>query len=84
VKKLAKSNTPVKTEESRIKNWWNNTRGYFSNVYSELKKVHWPGRRQLIAYTGVVLVTVVFMAFLLWLFDSGLSIVLDALFKAFA
>lgn len=84
MKKLAKSNTPVKTEESGLKNWWNNTRGYFSNVYSELKKVHWPGRKQLVAYTGVVLVTVALMALLLWLFDSGLSFLLDKLFKAFA
>lgn len=49
---------------------------YFRGVWSELKKVHWPGRKQLIAYTGVVFVSVAIISFLLWLVDSGLSWVL--------
>lgn len=80
---MAKTNTPA-TNETGIKTWWGNTKEYFSSVYSELKKVHWPTRRQTIGYTGVVLFTVALVALIIWLFDSGLSFVLEKLFKAFA
>ena len=84
VKILAKNNTPVKKEERGIKIWWNETREYFTNVYSEMKKVTWPGRAQLIGYTGVVLFAIALMALIIWVFDSGLSFALEKLFKAFA
>lgn len=80
---MAKNNTPAK-QESGIKIWWGDIREYFSGVYSELKKVYWPNRRQLIGYTGVVLVTVTIVALILWAFDSGLSFLLKAFIKAFA
>lgn len=63
---------------------WDTTKQYFVNSYKELKKVHWPNRQQLIAYTGVVLFSVVLMAGILWLFDTGLSFLLEKLFDAFA
>ena len=49
---------------------------YFKGVWSELKKVHWPDRKQLLTYTGVVFVAVAIVSVLLWIVDSGLSIVL--------
>ncbi len=69
---------------SNIKNWWNSGKQYFTGVYNELKKVHWPGRVQLIGYTGVVLLSVAIVALILWLFDSGLSFLLERLTKVFA
>ncbi len=59
--------------------WVNKVKQYFIGVYNELKKVHWPGRNQLIAYTGVVLITVAIVAVILWLFDWGLSFLLGRL-----
>lgn len=50
---------------------------YFRGVWSELKKVHWPNRQQLLTYTGVVLVSVAIVAFLIWIVDSGLSLALS-------
>ena len=47
---------------------------YFKGVWSELKKVHWPDRKQLLTYTGVVLVAVAIVAVMLWVVDSGFSI----------
>lgn len=70
--------------ESNLKLWWENGRQYISGVVSELKKVHWPGRTQLIGYTGVVLLSVAIMAVILWLFDTGLSFVLEKLMELFA
>ena len=37
---------------------------------NELKKVHWPTKKELITYTNVVLVTVVVVAALIWAVDS--------------
>lgn len=80
---MAKNNTPAK-QESGIQKWWGNIREYFTNVYSELKKVYWPNRRQLIGYTGVVLITVAIVALVLWGFDAGLSALLSLFVDAFA
>lgn len=46
---------------------------YFKSVYGELKKVHWPTRREVLIYTGVVLVSVVIIGIIIWIFDSLLS-----------
>jgi len=48
---------------------------YFRGVLSELKKVHWPSRRQLIAYTGVVFFAVAIVSIMMWIVDSGLAAV---------
>jgi preprotein translocase subunit SecE len=61
------TNTPGQKEK---------TSEYFRGVWSELKKVHWPDRKQLLTYTGVVFVAVAIVSVLLWIVDSGLSIVL--------
>lgn len=52
---------------------------YFRGVLSELKKVHWPSRRQLLTYTGVVFLAVTIVSVLMWFVDSGLSWVLTKL-----
>jgi len=79
---MAKSDVST-GNDSNIKNWWENSKQYVAATVNELKKVHWPGRTQLIAYTGVVLLSVAFIALLVWLFDSGLSWVLEKLMKVF-
>ena len=77
-------NIPAKKEADGLKLRWQNAKQYFISVYNELKKVHWPNRQQLVGYTGVVLVSVAFVALIIWLFDSGLSFLLQKLFQAFA
>jgi preprotein translocase subunit SecE len=37
----------------------------------ELKKVHWPSRRELLVYTGIVLVTVLVVSLFFWLMDTA-------------
>ena len=54
---------------------------FFNGTRSELRKVHWPGRQQVITYTAVVLVTVAFMSVLIWVADLGLSALLQILLK---
>lgn len=80
---MTKSKSPAKkqvTAKERI----DNIKEYFISVYNELKKVHWPDRRQMIAYTGVVLFAVTLVALIIWLFDKGLSFLLQMLVNAFA
>ncbi len=79
---MTKSNVST-GNDSNVKNWWENGRQYVVALINELKKVYWPGRTQLIAYTGIVLLSVAFIAMLVWLFDSGLSWVLERLMKVF-
>jgi preprotein translocase subunit SecE len=52
---------------------------HFREVWYELKKVHWPTRQQLLVYTGVVLVSVGIVALLIWIVDSSLTFVMNAL-----
>ena len=49
---------------------------FFKGSYSEFKKVHWPNRKQLYVYTGVVLVSVLLVSVLIWIVDSALSAIL--------
>jgi preprotein translocase subunit SecE len=80
---LAKGNIST-GKENTIKIWWENGKQYITGVMYELKKVYWPGRTQLIGYTGVVLFSVTLVALIIWLFDSGLSFLLERLMKVFA
>lgn len=46
---------------------------FFREVRVEMKKVTWPSRKETLASTSVVLVTVILMAFFLGIVDLGLS-----------
>ncbi|MFZ7104396.1 MAG: preprotein translocase subunit SecE [Peptococcaceae bacterium] len=52
---------------------------YVKGSWSELKKVHWPNRTELITYTSVVLIAVVIVSAMIWVVDSALSFVLELL-----
>jgi preprotein translocase subunit SecE len=55
-----------------------NTFSFFSDSWSELKKVKWPSRKELISYTLVVLFTVVFVTIYFYPVPAGIKIVNDA------
>ena len=61
--------------EAEKKKISNRLKAFFRGVLNELKKVHWPDRKQLITYTGVVVVFVLIVSLAIsaldWLF-SGL------------
>lgn len=54
---------------------------YLRGVFNELKKVHWPNRREIITYTSVVVVAVIVVGILIWIFDSLLSRVLQLIIR---
>jgi len=78
---VKKDGTPAKSQSKAagksIKQTVDNIRRFLKGAWSELKKVHWPGRRQIIAYTGVVLVAVTLVAIMIFAFDSILGRVLQ-------
>jgi preprotein translocase subunit SecE len=55
-------------------------RRFLREVVAELRKVHWPTRRQIVVYTIVVLVFVAFMVTLVGLLDIGFQKLTFALF----
>lgn len=57
---------PATTAEARKPG---RVKGFFKGVWSELKKVHWPSKKQLVTYTGVVILAVVAMALVISLYD---------------
>ncbi len=57
----------------KIRNWLLTAKQFFREVKVELKKVTWPSRKETIASTSVVLVTVILVAFYLGIVDLGLS-----------
>lgn len=72
-KKEPKKDQPAKKEKV---NYIELVRKFLKGAFNELKKVTWPGRKTIIIYTSVVVVTVLFVAALIWIFDSALSFVL--------
>lgn len=56
-------------------------RSYLRGVINELKKVHWPTRREVIIYTAVVLVTVSVVGVMIWIFDFLLSLILKLIIR---
>ena len=58
-------------------NFLNRTSKFLSEIRSELKKVHWPTRRQFSVFFAVVLATVVAIGTFFWVLDYGLTIMVD-------
>ena len=62
---------------SKILNWFKTLPARiskpFKNMYYELKKVTWPTKEKLIAYSIVVLVFMLFMGIVICLLDMGAS-----------
>ena len=52
---------------------------FFRGVLSELKKVHWPDRKQLVTYTGVVVVFVLIVSLAISALDQVFSFLLGLL-----
>ena len=57
----------------KSKEFWKAAKQFFREVRVELKKVTWPSRKETIASTSVVLITVILVAFFLGIVDLGLS-----------
>ena len=57
------------------------TNKFFRGAWSELKKVHWPTKRELVIYTVVVIISALIVMLLIFLLDSFFSTGLKYLFN---
>jgi preprotein translocase subunit SecE len=55
---------------------------FLVEVWAELKKTTWPGRKEVYGTTMVVVATVLVTAFFLWIVDMILNKGMEALFRA--
>lgn len=46
---------------------------HFKDVRHELKKVHWPSRRELTVFTSMVLMAIFFIGLFFWILDTGFT-----------
>ena len=75
-----------KTEQSKMNkfiSWCKNLpqriKKPFKNMFYELKKVTWPSKQKLIAYSVIVLVFMLFMGIVIGLLDMGASALIKLL-----
>jgi preprotein translocase subunit SecE len=68
---------------SRPKQWMNNSKEFFSDTASEMKKVTWPTKNEVIGTTTVVIVATIVFALFLWGCDVAFYKAIDFLFTRF-
>ncbi len=56
-----------------VRQYWAASLQFVAEAWQEMKKVNWPGRKETIGGTGVVLILVIIISIFLGLIDFGLS-----------
>lgn len=74
------SKKPAKKDGRKKGNIFVRIGRFFKDVISELKKVTWPSRKNLISYTIAVLVFVAIMMLVVYGIDSGAAAAIQAIF----
>ncbi|MGI6730550.1 MAG: preprotein translocase subunit SecE [Anaerovoracaceae bacterium] len=72
-KEKPKKTVPVPNKKPR-----GSLKEYFKGVKVEMKKVVWPTKKELISYTGVVILTCVVLGAAIWAVDSAFLAALKA------
>jgi len=63
------------------KGFFARTKDYFKGVFTEMKKVSWPSKKDLYKYTLVVIVVCAAFALLFWLLDTAFLALLGLIVK---
>ena len=53
----------------------------FRNTVQEMKRVHWPGKRDLAVYTAVVIGVSLIVALFIYVLDSGIGALMTLILK---
>ncbi len=56
-------------------------RNYFKGVKAEMRKVIWPTKKELVNYTGVVVLISGIVSLVVWLLDFGIHRILSLFIK---
>ncbi|MBG9796995.1 preprotein translocase subunit SecE [Brevibacillus laterosporus] len=62
-------------------NIFSRTSSFLKDVVSELKKVRWPNRKELVSYTTVVVLAITFLAVFMFVVDFGISELIGLIIK---
>jgi preprotein translocase subunit SecE len=68
---------------AKPKQWWLSTKEFFRDTQSEMKKVTWPTRTEVVGTTVVVIVATIIFAVYLWGCDLLFFKMIDFLFTRF-
>ena len=68
---------------AKPKQWWLSTREFFKDTASEMKKVSWPNRTEVVGTTVVVVVATLVFAVYLWGCDLLFYKAIDFLYTRF-
>jgi preprotein translocase subunit SecE len=63
--------------------WWNKTRTFFSEVVTEMKKVTFPSRDEVVGTTVVVIITSFVFALFLYVADFAIVKAYEQILKVF-
>ena len=81
IKAQPKKPTPQQQREQQQKKRSGGLREYFSGVKTEIKKVVWPTRKELVSYTVVVFIACAFFGVFLWAVDTGFLAIIREVFS---
>jgi preprotein translocase subunit SecE len=65
-----------------VREWWPTMRDFVRESWVEMKKVSWPTRSEVVGTTIVVIIACFIFGFYLFVVDSGLSWLVDKIFRA--
>ena len=79
--------TPVRSSEGGpargVMGWWDNARGFLTEVRNEMRRVTWPSRKEVYATTIVVIITSAFFGIYLFTLDVLLNAAVNWIFRTF-
>jgi preprotein translocase subunit SecE len=82
-KKMANSMTAAGNFGERMKSWPDKIRSFYNEVRTEMRKVTWPGMKEVRSTTTVVIITVFIFALYFGIIDFIIQHGVTALFRAF-
>ena len=68
----------------QIKSWPERTKGFYTDVRTEMKKVSTPSLKEVQATTVVVLITVAIFGLFFWVVDLGIGHSIDQVLRYFS
>jgi preprotein translocase subunit SecE len=83
---IRRAKATVSDEESiggRLKAWPDRTKDFLDEVRGEMKKVNYPGQKEVQATTTVVIITVFIFAAFFYVIDAVIQFGLDRLLRLF-
>ena len=70
-------------KENWFKRTWGKVKKYFRELRSELKKVVWPTKSQMVNNTVIVLVCTLIVGICIWVFDAVGGVVVNGIITLF-